>query len=67
MIEKRLLNIKEASEYLGIAVGTLYNLASQKRIQVVKLGNKCIRIDKFYLDKLIKEKTVDIYSNNKNN
>ena len=41
---KRLLNIKELSEYLGTPVGTLYQWVSQRRIPFVKLG-KSTRFD----------------------
>ena len=42
-MEKRLLNVKELSEYLGIKVHTLYTWVSQKRIPYVKCG----RLTKF--------------------
>jgi len=35
---KRLFNIKEASEYLGISVRHLYRLAQEGRIPVFKVG-----------------------------
>ncbi len=37
-MEKRLLNIKELSEYLGIPVNTLYCWVSSGKIPKVKLG-----------------------------
>jgi excisionase family DNA binding protein len=45
----RLLTIREAAELTGLAVGTLYHLASDKRIPVVRLSRRCIR---FRLSKL---------------
>ncbi len=66
---KRLLTIKEAAEYLNIAVGTLYNLASRKKIDVVKpfKGSRCIRFDRYYLEKMIEDNTVKAYDSGKFN
>ena len=58
MVEKRLLNIKEASEYLGIPTKSLYKLVWQRRIPFVKIG-KALRFDKERLDKWIEENTVE--------
>ena len=57
-MEKRLLNIKEASEYLGIPKGSLYKLVWQRRIPFVKIG-KALRFDKEKIDKWIEENTVE--------
>ena len=39
MVERRLIDINELSEYLGMAAGTLYNWVSQGRIPYKKLGH----------------------------
>jgi len=39
---KRLMNVKEASEFLNINPYTLYNWVSQKRIPYVKLGRRTL-------------------------
>ncbi|OGF48284.1 MAG: hypothetical protein A2452_12230 [Candidatus Firestonebacteria bacterium RIFOXYC2_FULL_39_67] len=57
MVEKRLYNIKETAEYLGLAIGTLYNLISQKRIEYVKLGRN-VKFDKNKLDRMIELNTI---------
>lgn len=57
MVEKRLYNIKETAEYLGLAVGSLYNMISEKRIEYVKLGRN-VKFDKNKLDKMIELNTV---------
>ncbi len=57
-MEKRLLNIKEASEYLGIPKGSLYKLVWQRRIPFVKIG-KALRFDKEKIDKWIEKNTVE--------
>ena len=54
---RRLLSIKEAAEYTGLSVHTLYTMVSQRRIPYVKAG----RLTKFDLDLLdawIKQNTV---------
>ena len=54
-MEKRLLNIKEASEYLGIPKGSLYKMVWMKKLPfVVKLG-RSLRFDKIGMDAFIKE------------
>lgn len=39
-MEKRLLSIAEAAEYIGIRKETLYCWVSQKRIPYVKMGRR---------------------------
>jgi excisionase family DNA binding protein len=41
--EDRLLKIDEAAELLGLAVGTLYHLASEGRVPTVRLSRRCLR------------------------
>jgi len=43
MINGRLLNIKEAAEYLGVTKGTLYVWACRRKVPFVKIG----RLTKF--------------------
>jgi len=57
-MEKRLLNIKEVSKYLGIPKGSLYKLVWQRRIPFVKIG-KALRFDKEKIDKWIEKNTVE--------
>jgi len=57
MAEKRLLTIKEASEYLGISVDALYCMVYRKQIPYVKIGKK-LRFDKFILDRWIEKQTI---------
>ncbi len=58
-MKKRLLNITEASEYLGISEGSLYKLNWQRRIPVVKIG-KSLRFDIQDLEGWIEENKVGI-------
>jgi len=57
-MERRLIGIKEAAEYLDIKSHTLYTWVSQRRIPFVKCG----RLTKFDLrdvEKFINENKVD--------
>ena len=47
-ITSRLIDIRAASTYTGLAVDTLYKMVGQRRIPYVKMG----RLVKFDLDKL---------------
>ncbi len=57
-MQKRLLNIKEASEYLGISVNTLYSWVSQKKIDYVKIG-RLTKFDLKVIDRYIENNTID--------
>ncbi len=57
-MQTRLITIKEANEYLGISVNTLYSWVSQKIIDYVKI----VRLTKFDLkviDKYIENNSVE--------
>jgi excisionase family DNA binding protein len=56
-MEKRLLNINELSEYLGIPKHTIYQWTSQQRIPFIKIGR--LRFDKEKIDKWLKEKSTE--------
>lgn len=56
-MEKRLLNIKEVSEYLGVKEHTLYMWVSQRRIPFVKCG-RLTKFDLKKIDKWIEENAV---------
>jgi excisionase family DNA binding protein len=60
---KRLLSIKETSEYLGISEKTLYNWVSQRKIPFVKLSHKCLKFDILQLDRIIKENSLSPLEN----
>jgi excisionase family DNA binding protein len=54
---RRLLNIQEASEYVGLSVHTLYTMVSQRRIPFVKIG-RLTKFDVGLLEAWIKKNTV---------
>jgi excisionase family DNA binding protein len=41
--DDRLLRVDEAAKMLGLSVGGLYHLVSQRRIHVVRISSRCIR------------------------
>ncbi len=57
-MQKRLITIKEASEYLGISVNTLYSWVSQKKIDYVKIG-RLTKFDLKIIDKFIENNSVE--------
>jgi excisionase family DNA binding protein len=62
-MEKRLLNVSEAAEYLGIEEKTLYNWVSLRKIPHVKLGHKLLRFDVNELEGWIEGNTVKTADN----
>ena len=54
---RRLVNIKEAAEYTGLSVHTLYTMVSQRRIPYVKMG-RLTKFDLRLLDEWIAKNTV---------
>jgi len=59
---QRLITIREAAEYTGLAVSTLYSWVWQKRVPYVKLG-RAVRFDLADLDRLIQLRRVEAGSN----
>jgi excisionase family DNA binding protein len=49
----RLMDVNEVAEFLGLAVGTVYHLVSQKRLPCVRLSARCLRFRQSDLDNLI--------------
>ncbi len=56
-MDKRYINIKELSEYLGIKVNTVYAWVFQKKIPYIKLG-KLVKFDLLELENWLKDKRV---------
>lgn len=59
VIERRFLSIEEVSTYTGLAVGTLYNMVSERRIPFVKMG-RLTKFDRLALDKWIGSHSVKV-------
>ena len=41
--DDRLLTVREAAHFLGVAVGSLYHMISERRIPVVRISRRCVR------------------------
>ena len=56
-VGKRLLNVREAAQYLGLEVDTIYKKARLRELSCVKVG-RSLRFDKQALDRLIEQQTI---------
>ena len=43
MTTSRLWDVDEVAEFLGLSVGTIYHLVSERRIPCVRLSARCLR------------------------
>jgi len=57
-MEKRYLEIKELSEYLGVKVNTLYSWVNQGKIPYVKL-NRLVRFDSTKINEWAEKNSVE--------
>ena len=57
-MKKRLINIKELSEYTGLSANTLYSWVSQRKIPFVKIG-RLTKFDLTDIDRIIEERKVE--------
>jgi excisionase family DNA binding protein len=53
MSTESLMTVHEVAELLGLSVGSVYHLISQKRIPVVRLSSRCVRFEKRALENWI--------------
>ena len=56
-VGKRLLNVKEAAQYLGLEVDTVYKKARLRELPSVKVG-RALRFDIEALDRFIEQHTI---------
>lgn len=56
-VGRRLFDIKEASDYIGLQVDTVYRMVSQRRIPFVKVGRRTM-FNVRLLDDWLDENTV---------
>jgi excisionase family DNA binding protein len=52
-MSNELMTVNDVAEFLGLAVGTIYHLVSQKRIPCVRLSARCLRFRRSDLDEFI--------------
>ena len=58
LIGRRLLNVREAAQYLGIEVDTLYKKARLREVPCVKVG-RALRFDVKALERFIEQHTIE--------
>ncbi len=57
-VEKRWMSVREASEYLGLHLKSLYRACRRKQIPCSKYRGIGVRIDKKALDELLERRSV---------
>ena len=57
-VGKRLLNTREAAEYLGIAMDTVYRMARLRGLPSVKVG-RALRFDVVALERYVEQHTIE--------
>lgn len=57
-IGKRLLNVREAAEYLGLEIDTVYKKARLRELPSVKVG-RALRFDVVKLNRYIEQQTIE--------
>ena len=55
---REVMNIRQASQYLGVSPDTLYKYVNEQKLPVFKLGNRW-RFKKSKIDQWMEEKTVE--------
>jgi excisionase family DNA binding protein len=58
LIGRRLLNVREAAQYLGLEVDTVYKKARLREVPCVKVG-RALRFDVKALERFIEQHTIE--------
>ena len=58
IVGKRLLNVQEAAEYLGLEIDTVYKKSRLRELPSVKVG-RALRFDVVALQRFIEEHTIE--------
>ena len=58
IVGKRLLNVREAAEYLGLEIDTVYKKSRLRELPSVKVG-RALRFDVAALQRFIEEHTIE--------
>ena len=56
--EKRYMNIREVSAYIGVSRWWVYKLVSARRIPFIPLSRKVLKFDRERIDRWMKKKEV---------
>ena len=57
--QQQYMNYKEASEYLGVKIGTLYSWVSLRRIPHVRLSGRMVRFNRDELDQWLADRRIE--------
>lgn len=57
VMSPKLWSVREVAEFLGLAVGTVYHLLSQKRLPCVRLSARCVRFDPKAIEERVAQRT----------
>jgi DNA binding domain, excisionase family len=60
--EQRYFSPQELSQYLGIAIQTVYEWTSQKKVPYIKLG-RLVKFDQREIDNWMKTQRIEPYAN----
>ena len=58
IVGKRLLNVEEAAQYLGLEVDTIYKKSRLRELPSVKVG-RALRFDVVALDRYVEQHTIE--------
>ena len=61
---REVMNVRQASQYLGVSADTLYKYVNEQKIPAFKLGNRW-RFKKSKLDQWMEEKSAEIEAGSK--
>jgi excisionase family DNA binding protein len=59
-MDRRLLDIEQAAEVLGVHYGTLYRWAKARKVPCIRMGARVIRFDPRALERFLAQNTVEV-------
>jgi len=65
-MKAKLLTYKQVSEMLGLPLGTLYSLVSQKRVPHKRLGKRLVRFSEIEIQNWVESNNVEINKDHDN-
>lgn len=55
-----ILDYKQATEFLGLPIGSLYAMVSQRRLPHFRIGPRCVRFNRNELERWLAAKHVEV-------
>lgn len=53
----KLWNVNEVAEFLGLAVGSVYQMLSSKRLPCIRISARCVRFDPKAIEEWVAQRT----------